>query len=281
MAHADWITTVSPGYAAEIQSPAFGCGLESYLASRAARLRGILNGIDPAVWNPSTDAAVEARFSISSIDGRRHNKAALQRELGLPEQTRVPLLAMVTRLDGQKGVDLALEGLALLTDKDWQMVLLGTGDAALEECAQVFAASRPEKVVFLPRFDPLLSRRIYAGADMILVPSRYEPCGLVQLIALRYGAVPVVHATGGLKDTVGPYHHGGKGTGFLFDSVDPQSLADSLRQAMAVYADRRRWLGLQHRGMAQDYSWGRSAQAYLELYGEAVALRHPASRGAA
>ena len=281
MVHADWITTVSPGYAAEIQSPAFGCGLESYLASRAARLRGILNGIDPAVWNPSTDAAVEARFSINSIDGRRPNKAALQRELGLPEQTRVPLLAMVTRLDGQKGVDLALEALALLIDKDWQMVLLGTGDAALEDRAQAFAASRPEKVIFLPRFDPPLSRRIYAGADMILVPSRYEPCGLVQLIALRYGAVPVVHATGGLKDTVDPYQHAGKGTGFLFGSWDPQSLAASLRQAMAVYADRRRWLGLQRRGMAQDNSWTRSAQAYVELYGEAVALRHPASRGVA
>lgn len=273
MVHADWITTVSPGYAAEIQTAAFGCGLEGFLASRAGRLRGILNAIDPGIWDPATDDALEARYSAESLDLRRLNKAALQRGLGLPEKARVPLLAMVTRLDGQKGVDLALEALARIPGEDWQMVLLGTGDPALEDRARAFAAGRPEKMIFLPRFDPALSRRIYAGADMLLVPSRYEPCGLVQLIALRYGAVPVVHATGGLKDTVEPYQRGGKGTGFLFTPTDPQALAESLQEAMAVYADRRRWLGLQRRGMAKEHSWSRSAQAYAGLYREAVALR--------
>jgi len=281
MANADWITTVSPGYAAEIQTSAFGCGLESYLASRSSRLRGILNGIDLDLWDPALDPSLHTRYSLDTLDARQLNKAALQAELGLPEQARTPLLAMVTRLDVQKGVDLALEALARLPDQGWQMVLLGTGDAGLEDRAQAFAAGRQGRMVFVPRFDPALSRRIYAGADMILVPSRYEPCGLVQLIALRYGAVPVVHATGGLKDTVDPYRPGGKGTGFLFGSSDPQALAESLRQAMAVYVDRRRWLGVQRRGMAKDHSWSRSAQAYAQLYREAMTLRRLASTGIA
>lgn len=277
MVHADWITTVSPGYAAEIQTPAFGCGLEGFLASRARTLCGILNGIDPGIWNPAADDALEARYSANALVDRTPNKAALQRALGLPGDDRIPLLAMVTRLDVQKGVDLALEALARLSDQDWQMVLLGTGDAALEGRAKAFAATLPGRMVFVPQFDPPLSRRIYAAADMILVPSRYEPCGLVQLIALRYGAVPVVHATGGLKDTVDPYQPGGKGFGFVFASFDPQALAESLRQAMGVYADRRRWLGLQRRGMAQDHSWSRPAQAYAQLYRDAAAVRRPAS----
>ena len=273
MVYADWITTVSPAYAAEIQTAAFGCGLEAFLASRSGRLRGILNGIDPLVWDPSSDASLESNYDLASLEARHPNKAALQRALGLPIEPRLPLLAMVTRLDVQKGVDLALEALVRLADRPWQLVLLGSGDAGLEDRAQAFAAPRAGHVRFLPAFDPELARRIFAGADLILSPSRYEPCGLVQLIAMRYGAVPLVRATGGLQDTVAPYQVGGKGTGFLFGAAEAQALAEAIRAALEVYPDQRRWLGLQRRGMAQDFSWARFAAAYADLYREADAIR--------
>jgi len=280
MVHADWITTVSPGYAGEIQTAAFGCGLEKYLASRSDRLRGILNGIDPVLWDPSTDASLEANYDFGSLEARQPNKAALQRSLGLPVEPRLPLLAMVTRLDVQKGVDLVLEALARLGDRRWQLVLLGSGDPGLEDRVQAFVVPRAGHARFIPAFDPSLARRIFAGADVILAPSRYEPCGLVQLIAMRYGAVPLVRATGGLKDTVAPYQAGGKGTGFLFGPAEPQALTEAVRTALDAYSDKRRWLRLQRRGMAQDFSWDRSARAYADLYHEASALRKPTKGGA-
>jgi starch synthase len=273
MAHADWITTVSPTYADEIRTPDFGCGLETFLMARADRLRGILNGIDPAVWNPASDAALERRYAIDSLESRSANKAALQRIFGWPDHGRTPLLAMISRLDTQKGVDLALDALDMLKDSRWQMILLGTGDPAVEERAQAFAAAHAGRASFIPQFDPFLSRRIYAGADMVLVPSRYEPCGLVQLIGLRYGAVPVVRSTGGLRDTVEPFSSEAKGTGFLFGPADPQALAETLRGALQVHADARRWAGLQRRGMAADFSWAASAAEYSDLYLQAAAER--------
>ena len=279
MVHADWITTVSPGYAAEIQTAAYGCGLEAFLASRSDRLRGILNGIDPAVWDPASDASLESNYDFSSLDDRRANKAALQTALGLPVEPRMPLLAMVTRLDAQKGVDLMLEALTRLADRPWQLVLLGSGDPAIEDQARAFAALRTGHVRFMPAFDPGLARRIFAGADVVLAPSRYEPCGLVQLIAMRYGAVPLVRATGGLKDTVAPYAVGGKGTGFLFGPAEAQALAEAISSAFEVYSDQRRWLGLQRRGMAQDFTWALSARAYADLYQEAAALRRTGRGG--
>jgi starch synthase len=225
------------------------------------------------VWDPSSDASLESNYDLASLEARHPNKAALQRALGLPIEPRLPLLAMVTRLDVQKGVDLALEALVRLADRPWQLVLLGSGDAGLEDRAQAFAAPRAGHVRFLPAFDPELARRIFAGADLILSPSRYEPCGLVQLIAMRYGAVPLVRATGGLQDTVAPYQVGGKGTGFLFGAAEAQALAEAIRAALEVYPDQRRWLGLQRRGMAQDFSWARFAAAYADLYREADAIR--------
>ncbi len=273
MVHADWITTVSPGYSAEIQTAAYGCGLEAFLASRSDRLRGILNGIDPTVWDPAGDSSLESNYDLSSLDDRRPNKSALQTALGLPVEARIPLLAMVTRLDAQKGVDLVLEALTRLADRPWQLVLLGSGDLAIEDRAREFAARRTRQVGFVPAFDPTLARRIFAGADVVLAPSRYEPCGLVQLIAMRYGAVPLVRATGGLKDTVAPYAVGGNGTGFLFGPAEAQALSEAISAALEVYSDQRRWRGLQRRGMARDYSWSRSAQAYANLYQEAAALR--------
>jgi starch synthase len=278
MAHADFITAVSPGYAAEIQTPSFGCGLEAFLASRSDTLRGILNGIDTDVWDPARDPSLLSTYSLRSIDARASNKADLQRAVGLPVEPRTPLVAMVTRLDAQKGVDLALDAMARLAYHPWQLVLVGTGDPALEDRAQAFAAGEAERVRFLPTFDAELARRVYAGADVILVPSRYEPCGLVQMIAMRYGAVPIVRRTGGLKDTVVAYEPQDKGTGFLFGPAEPEALADVINEALGVFEDPRAWLGLQLRAMAQDFSWSRSARAYVDLYAEA-AVHRGAGRG--
>jgi len=273
MVHADAITAVSPGYAAEIQTPDFGCGLEAFLASRAGVLRGILNGIDPDVWDPAHDRWLAAAFDLRSLASRALNKADLQRAVGLPVEPHTPLLAMVTRFDVQKGVDLAMEATERLADRPWQLVLLGTGDPALEDRASAFVAREPRRVRFLPTYDAELARRIYAGTDVMLVPSRYEPCGLVQMIAMRYGAVPIVRATGGLKDTVVAYEGGHKGTGFLFGPAGPQALAETISEALGVYEDPRGWRGLQQRAMAQDFSWDRSARAYAELYREFAAAR--------
>jgi starch synthase len=280
MAHADAITAVSPGYAAEIQTPEFGCGLEAFLTSRSDVLRGILNGIDPDVWNPAHDPWLASAYDRRSISSRASNKADLQRAVGLPIEPRTPLLAMITRLEMQKGVDLAMEAMGQLADRRWQLVLLGTGDPALEDRAGTFAAREPQRVRFLPTFDAELARRIYAGTDMILVPSRYEPCGLVQMIGMRYGAVPIVRATGGLKDTVLAYGREGEGTGFLFGPAEPQALAETIREAFGVFEDARAWRGLQQRGMAQDFSWGRSGRAYADLYGELASVRGSRHRGA-
>jgi starch synthase len=273
LVHADAIAAVSPGYAAEIQTPAFGCGLESFLASRSEVLRGILNGIDPEVWDPARDPSLASPYDRRSIAARTPNKADLQRAIGLPVEPRTPLLAMVTRLEIQKGVDLAIKAMVQLADLPWQLVLLGTGDPALEDSAMIFATKDPERVRFLPTFDAELARRVYAGTDMILVPSRYEPCGLVQMIGMRYGAVPIVRETGGLKDTVDAFREGDQGTGFLFGPDDPRALAEAIKEALDVYQDPRAWLGLQRRGMMQDFSWGRSAREYVRLYEEIAATR--------
>jgi len=280
MAHADAIAAVSPGYAAEIQTPALGCGLEAFLTSRSDTLRGILNGIDPEVWDPSRDPWLVSTYDRQTVASRAPNKADLLRSVGLPAEARMPLLAMVTRLDAQKGVDLAMEAVGQLADLRWQFVLLGTGDPVLEDRAGAFAAREPQRVRFLPTFDAELARRIYAGADMILVPSRYEPCGLVQMIGMRYGAVPIVCATGGLKDTVLAYGREGQGTGFLFGPAEPRALAESIREAFGVFEDAHAWRGLQQRGMAQDFSWDRSARAYADLYGEIEWVRAPGRGGA-
>lgn len=277
--HADAITTVSPGYAAEIQTASLGYGLEGLLSARSGVLRGILNGIDPEVWDPAREACLASPYDWRTIARRAPNKADLQKAVGLPVQERTPLLAMIGRLERQKGVDLLLGALPQLADHLWQLVLLGTGDPVLEEQVQAFAASHADRVRFLPTFDVELSRRIYAGADMIVVPSRYEPCGLVQLISLRYGAVPIVHSTGGLKDTVQPFSARGGGTGFLFEPDEPEALAAAIQAAFRVYDDPRAWHALQRRGMTQDFSWTRSARAYAGLYREVVALRGPRPGG--
>jgi starch synthase len=273
LAAADWLATVSPTYAEEIQTPEFGCGLESFLRQRSDRIQGILNGLDTRSWDPATDSALAAPFSVDALGARREGKAALAANVGLAADDRVPILAMITRLDHQKGVDLALDALEELLALEWQFMLLGTGDPALEARARAFAGEHPARVVFVDRFDPVLASRVYGGADMVLLPSRYEPCGLAQMIGMRYGCVPIVRATGGLKDTVSDYPVEPDGVGFVFEPATPGALADAIRRGLEAFKDRRRWAGLQRRGMKRDFSWDRSARRYLSLYQQAVGTK--------
>ncbi len=258
---ADAIVPVSPTYAREILTPEFGCGLDGFLRSRSNSITGILNGLDVTAWNPGTDTNLPEKFSVVNPSGRIANKKALQHHLVLPEDDRVPILAMIGRVDPQKGVDIALQALRQMLDQHWQFILLGSSDPALEEAARRLQVDYPERVRALIRFDAKLSRLIYGGADMFLMPSRYEPCGLAQMIAMRYGCVPVVHATGGLKDTV----QEGK-TGFLFQAAEVDSLMETLRRALPVYASPERWAHFQRSGMQTDFSWPRSAAQYGIIY---------------
>ena len=269
LASADWINTVSPTYAQEIQTPAYAHGLEEILRIRADRVVGILNGIDVRQWDPATDPSIPVNYWRETLPLRRQGKHVLQEQLGFRQGPRVPLLSMISRLDYQKGVDLALAALAVVEDEQWQFVLLGSGDRELEGRAKIFEETYQDRARVVLRFDAELARKIYAGADMILVPSRYEPCGLAQMIAMRYGCVPIVSTTGGLKDTVVDYGVEGSSTGFLYSPNEPLHLSRTIRTALRIYSDQRRWRGLQLRGMAKDFSWERSARQYLNLYQKA------------
>ena len=266
---ADKINTVSKGYAREMLTPEYGSGLEEFLRTRQEDLSGILNGLDTESWNPVTDPALRINYSAESLTRRTENKTVLLAELGLEQHPDVPLIAMINRMDQQKGVDLVPDALRALRDQPWQAVILGTGNPDLEEAARLLDRELPQ-VRSVLRYDGALARRIYAGADLILIPSRYEPCGLTQMIAMRYGCVPAARATGGLRDTIEDYHHGSRprSTGFLFQEASPWALAECLKRALEVYQDKRRWQGLQRRGMKKDFSWVRSAVKYLELYKE-------------
>ncbi len=254
---ADAIAPVSPTYAREILTPEFGCDLEEFLRGRAGRITGILNGLDMEAWNPATDGALAARYDAENLAARAENKRSLQESLGLGVDERLPLLVMVTRIDPQKGVDLALAALRLVADLPWQFVILGLGTPALAEAARRLEAEMPGRVRAAIRFDAPLGRLIYGGADIILMPSRYEPCGLAQMIAMRYGCVPIVRATGGLKDTVAEGR-----TGFLFEEASAK--------ALAVYPQRAKWKKLQRNDMKQNFSWQRSARAYADLYSQLI-----------
>jgi starch synthase len=273
LATANWLSTVSPSYAEEIQTPEFGHGLEAVLQSRRERLVGILNGIDPEVWDPIQDTALNSTFSFDHIDSRVKNKHALQSELGLETDTRVPLLAMVTRLDHQKGVDLVLDALKDMQNEHWQFLLLGTGDHVLEERAEKYSSAHPDRIRFVRRFDPKLARRIYGGSDLMVIPSRYEPCGLAQMIAMRYGCIPVVRSTGGLKDTVEDYESDDQGTGFTFGPAESGALRAAIQRGLSLYRDQAAWGVLQRRAMMKDFSWQRSAEDYHELYKRALEER--------
>lgn len=264
---ADHVNTVSPGYAAEMLTEEFGAGLDGFLRQhKAGKLSGILNGIDPSAWDPATDPALTANYDRANLKKKHLNKTALQVEARLPVAPSVPLFGIVSRMDEQKGIDLAVEGLRLVRDRNWQAVILGAGHPEIEAAAITLAEQNPDRVRVWIDFNDGLGRRIYAGVDAFLIPSRYEPCGLTQMISMRYGTVPLARAVGGLKDTIRDYDEGGESTGFLFRNPSPFEMADTIRRAIDVHADRRRWRGLQLRGMKQDFSWGKSAEAYLALY---------------
>jgi starch synthase len=267
---ADALTTVSPRYASEIQSPAFGEGLDGVLRARADRLRGILNGIDERTWNPATDRHLAARYDARDLRGKARCKAALQAELGLAVDPAPPLLAIVSRLAEQKGIDLLGAVLPTLLDTSpAQVAVLGSGAERYERWMHDFAARHPGRVGVRIGFDEGLAHRIEAGGDVFLMPSRYEPCGLNQLYSLRYGTVPVVHATGGLDDTVVEFDPAtGHGTGFKFGAYDAAALLAAVRRALATRDDVATWLRLVRNGMAEDFSWHRAARAYARLYAE-------------
>jgi starch synthase len=235
--------------------------LDEFLRSRGETVSGILNGLDTDSFNPANDAALGVNFDINSLEKRAANKGLLQERLGLPREPETPLLAMISRMDVQKGVDLVFAALKSMKRSNWQAVILGTGDPKLEEAAMKLQELYPGRVKVETRYDAGLARQIYGGSDMFLMPSRYEPCGLSQMIAMRYGCVPVVRAAGGLNDTV---MHGK--TGFVFEKIHHLSLVAAINSAFKVYAMREQWQSLQRAGMAQDFSWENSAKKYLELY---------------
>jgi starch synthase len=269
LATADWINAVSPTYSQEIQTPTFGHGLESLITDRSDRVVGILNGIDLSRWDPKTDKVLADNYNRENLKPRGTVRASLLDTLGLSTDPEIPILTIITRLEHQKGADLAIGALSQLVEESWQFVLLGTGDPALEEMAKDFEIAHPDRVRSVIRFDAQLARTIYAGADMILIPSRYEPCGLTQMIAMRYGCVPIVAATGGLKDTVSDYDKNPNGTGFVYSPNTTDELAKAVLRAFSAFKEKRRWRGLRLRGMAKDFSWQSSAQRYLDIYNRA------------
>lgn len=272
LASADVLTTVSPTYAREIQTPEGGYGFDGVLRARSDRLHGVLNGIDTRSWNPETDEVLRARFDAGSLELRSANKTALQKETGLQPDGEAFLLGVVSRLDSQKGFDIAIPVLPSWIQAGGQFAALGSGDPGLEGALAALELGFPGRASVRLRFDPPHSRRIYGGADAILIPSRYEPGGLTQMIGMRYGAVPIARRTGGLADTITDAGDPG-GTGFLFDGYDSVSLAHALDRARRVYAQREEWIELQRRGMERDFGWDRSAAQYEGLYREALRYR--------
>ncbi|MCX5871938.1 MAG: glycogen synthase GlgA [Deltaproteobacteria bacterium] len=273
---ADEVSTVSPGYRSEILTPEFGFGLEGILQEKGDHLTGILNGVDYSIWNPQTDPYVASTYSPENIQGKPICKAELQELANLPLDPGPPLIAMVSRLSSQKGVDIFAEAFDAFMRNDVQVVVLGTGEARYQAIFTELAEKYPNRVGAFLRYDYGLAHKIFAGADILLVPSRYEPCGLNQLYALKYGAVPVVTATGGLTDTVDECDvDADVGTGFKFFPPNPLELEKAVSKAIRIYKDRPdAWKRLMKRGMNKDFSWNRSAREYLLLYERAIADRH-------
>lgn len=266
--YADAITTVSPTYANEIQTPEFGEGLDGVLRERSYALQGILNGIDVAGFDPATDKRIAANYTVDDRGGKAVCKAKLQEELGLEVRDDRPLMVMVTRLTRQKGLDLVMYALDRILSGGVQVAVLGTGDRDYEDGLRYFQDKYPGTMAARIEFDPALSQRMYAAADMFLMPSKFEPCGLSQIIAMRYGTLPIVRETGGLKDTVIPYNEfTGEGTGFSFSNFNGDEMGDAVFRAARLFWDNRdAWNQLVTQAMSQDFSWTRSADKYLDLY---------------
>ena len=266
--YADAITTVSPTYASEIQTPEFGEGLDGVLRERSYALQGILNGIDVAGFDPATDKRIAANYTVDDRSGKAVCKVKLQEELGLEVRDDRPLMVMVTRLTRQKGMDLVMYALDRILSGGVQVAVLGTGDRDYEDGLRYFQDKYPGTMAARIEFDPALSQRMYAAADMFLMPSKFEPCGLSQIIAMRYGTLPIVRETGGLKDTVQPYNEfTGEGTGFSFSNFNGDEMGDAVFRAARLFWDNRdAWNQLVTQAMSQDFSWTRSADKYLDLY---------------
>lgn len=266
---ADKVTTVSPSYADEILDPWYSHGLDSILNERRYKLSGILNGIDTVGYDPATDKCIKANFSADDISGKKIDKEELQKEMGLPVKPGVPVIGMVTRLVSHKGLDL-VKGILdeLLATSEMQLVVLGSGDYEYESYFRWIAEKYPDKVGLRIGFVPELARKIYAGADMFLMPSKSEPCGLSQMVALRYGTVPIVRETGGLRDSITDCGDG-KGNGFTFKSYNAHDMLDAIRRALTLYYNGD-WNELVLRALNCDFSWGRSANAYIRLYKETL-----------
>lgn len=279
LVHADRLTTVSPTYAEEIRERAFGYGLEGLLRHRSEVLDGILNGADYRAWDPATDRHLPHHYTIDDLSGKLANKRALQRAFGLPEEPHL-LIGMVGRIVEQKGLDLLLHALPVLLAEPLQIVLLGSGDPGLERALLAQSSQHPHRFAVRIGYDEALAHRIEAGADLFLMPSRFEPCGLNQIYSLRYGTLPLVRRTGGLADTVVDANSEalatGEATGFLFDAATPQALTTAVRRAVACYQQPAQWQQLMRTAMVQDFSWQRSASDYLTRYQQAITGRQQA-----
>jgi starch synthase len=267
---AERIVPVSSGYAHEILTPEYGCGLDPFLTARAAKITGLVNGIDTDLWNPETDPCLAARYKKTNLELRAVNKGQIHSRLALPEEPNIALMVTVSRFDRQKGIDLILDAVPLLERKDWQLVMLGTGDPQLEAQAKALEAGYPNQIRVITRFDNELAHLLYAGGDLFLMPSRYEPCGLSQMIAMRYGCIPLARRTGGLVDTIRDAHESSGGTGYLFSGTDAAALAVEIQSDLVNFKHKDNWKEMQMRGMKEDFSWNSSAKKYLQLYNELV-----------
>jgi starch synthase len=264
--YADRLTTVSPSYAQEIQSEPLGMGMQGLLASRSTQLTGIVNGIDSEEWDPSSDPHIARAYSVNALTGKKLCKLALQQELGLVPERKAPLFGLIARMTPQKGLDLVLACAEEIIARGSQLVLLGTGAQAIEQSVAEMVATHPGRAACFIGYDEALSHRIEAGADLFLMPSRFEPCGLNQMYSLRYGTVPIVHATGGLRDTV----EDGV-TGFLFHEATPAALMGAIERALNAYTDSDTWQRMMVAGMRRDFSWEKSALQYAQVYQDLLA----------
>ena len=273
--YADWISTVSRKYAQEIQTPEYGFGLDPVVRRRAANLTGILNGVDYRQWNPEADPFLPAHYSVEELQGKEQCKRELLKELGLSEElVQAPLIGIVSRFAAQKGFDLITRIAKELLQEDVIMAVLGTGDQGYEQMFLNLHKQYPQKLAVRVAYDNALAHKIEAAADIFLMPSRYEPCGLNQIYSLKYGTVPVVRATGGLDDTIDEWDpSSNQGTGFKFESYSGRELLRSLHKAFAAYKNRSSWKVLMQNGMRQDFSWQRSAKEYVKVYERALELR--------
>lgn len=267
--YSDYISTVSYSYAREIQTPEYGERLDDLLRCRAGALRGIVNGIDYDDYNPATDNYIYKKYDVNAISNKATNKESLQKELGLYINGNTPIIGMVTRLTSQKGLDLLVNIADRLLQQDVQLVILGTGDKHFEDHFKWLDYRYGQKVSANIKFDNTLAHKIYAASDMFLMPSLFEPCGLGQLIALRYGTIPIVRETGGLKDTVFPYNqYDGSGNGFSFCNFDADEMFNVIQYAIGIYYDKRQWNRIVKHAMNSDNSWGKSAEGYINMYRE-------------